>query len=140
MEVNNIPDIVKEAQNIVKQGPPGPPPKPGLEWDHNSHRWIRPKHEEVKPKQEEGFISPPPTKMKVWQENVGPKVREARKLIRSGDLQGGEKLFNDAIESTKAYVSELPKGEERDLAVRSWNRLTEEYASRVSDARRLGRG
>lgn len=28
---------------ILKQGPPGPPPRPGLEWKEETSRWIRPK-------------------------------------------------------------------------------------------------
>ena len=27
---------------LNKQGPPGPPPRPGLQWKPESHRWIRP--------------------------------------------------------------------------------------------------
>ncbi|KKN86839.1 hypothetical protein LCGC14_0263980 [marine sediment metagenome] len=27
---------------LVKQGPPGPPPRPGLQWDTQSHRWTKP--------------------------------------------------------------------------------------------------
>ncbi len=27
---------------IRKQGPPGPPPRPGLQWKPETHRWIRP--------------------------------------------------------------------------------------------------
>ena len=27
---------------LNKQGPPGPPPRPGLQWNPQSHRWIRP--------------------------------------------------------------------------------------------------
>ena len=34
------------AKNLVKMirksGPPGPPPRPGLEWKEETHRWIRP--------------------------------------------------------------------------------------------------
>ena len=26
---------------MCKQAPPGPPPRPGLEWNPQSHRWVR---------------------------------------------------------------------------------------------------
>ena len=35
----------KNIVDIEKQGPPGPPPRPGLEWNSQSHRWVRPKTE-----------------------------------------------------------------------------------------------
>ena len=31
-------------RTLKKAGPPGPPPRPGLEWNANSHRWVRPKN------------------------------------------------------------------------------------------------
>lgn len=42
------------TEYLEKQGPPGPPPRPGLQWKSSTHRWIRPyltdlgKIEEVK--------------------------------------------------------------------------------------------
>ncbi|MCH9024550.1 MAG: hypothetical protein IH931_04370, partial [candidate division Zixibacteria bacterium] len=36
------PDIVKMLKMLQKQAPPGPPPRPGLEWKPETHRWIRP--------------------------------------------------------------------------------------------------
>ncbi len=34
-------DRVKELQRFLKKGPPGPPPRPGLKWNDQSHRWVR---------------------------------------------------------------------------------------------------
>ncbi len=34
-----------EDGNLEKQGPPGPPPRPGLTWNQTTHRWVRPHHE-----------------------------------------------------------------------------------------------
>lgn len=35
-------DIRDAYKILIKQGPPGPPPRPGLEWNSQTHRWIRP--------------------------------------------------------------------------------------------------
>ena len=43
--LKKIQQDVVEAQLLVKAGPPGPPPRPGLEWNEQSHRWIRPKRQ-----------------------------------------------------------------------------------------------
>ena len=32
----------KRARELRKQGPPGSPPRPGLQWKPQTHRWIRP--------------------------------------------------------------------------------------------------
>ena len=36
---------IKKLLQLHKQygQPPGPPPRPGLQWNPQSHRWIRPK-------------------------------------------------------------------------------------------------
>ena len=42
----DVPEIVEalELPKIFrKTGPPGPPPRPGLEWKETTHRWVRPK-------------------------------------------------------------------------------------------------
>jgi DNA topoisomerase-1 len=41
----HTPKVIIEKAEI---GPPGPPPRPGLEWKQISHRWIRPGTGEVK--------------------------------------------------------------------------------------------
>jgi tRNA nucleotidyltransferase (CCA-adding enzyme) len=33
---------VREKHNLQKQGPPGPAPRPGLQWRSTTHRWFRP--------------------------------------------------------------------------------------------------
>ena len=44
----NLPDqqnvwkAVDEATGLMKAGPPGPPPRPGLRWKPETSRWIRP--------------------------------------------------------------------------------------------------
>ena len=45
----NLPDAEEEDMNksqfkkyMEKQAPPGPPPRPGLQWKPQSRRWIRP--------------------------------------------------------------------------------------------------
>lgn len=40
-------DVRRDAteNDFEKQSPPGPPPRPGLQWKYETHRWIRPKHE-----------------------------------------------------------------------------------------------
>ena len=35
-----IDSIIFYAKQIVKQGPPGPPPRQGLEWKEETHRWV----------------------------------------------------------------------------------------------------
>ena len=37
----NLSDICKSINEIIKQAPPGPPPRPGLVWNSQSHRWRR---------------------------------------------------------------------------------------------------
>lgn len=45
-----------ELRRVMKQGAPGPPPRPGLEWRSETHRWVRPmyhgtsdeKHESIR--------------------------------------------------------------------------------------------
>ncbi len=32
--------MTNQATKIKKQGPPGPPPRPGLQWNPQSHRWV----------------------------------------------------------------------------------------------------
>ena len=34
--------ILVRGQALMLQGPPGPPPRPGLDWNPQSHRWVRP--------------------------------------------------------------------------------------------------
>ena len=43
MELLKMQLDILEAQSLVKQGPPGPPPRPGLRWNWRTHRWIHPK-------------------------------------------------------------------------------------------------
>ena len=33
---------ISDTYMILKQAPPGPPPRPGLQWDPQRHRWIKP--------------------------------------------------------------------------------------------------
>ena len=37
-----IDGLIRDARLLLKQGPPGPPPRPGLRWNAQSHRWVRP--------------------------------------------------------------------------------------------------
>ncbi len=32
---------LEKLQKFLKKGPPGPPPRPGLKWNDQSHRWVR---------------------------------------------------------------------------------------------------
>ncbi len=46
---NPVDVIVQEEGSelqVQKQGPPGPPPRPGLQWNPQSHRWTNPAHAE----------------------------------------------------------------------------------------------
>ena len=40
-DIDKYMHIVKDEM-LVKQGPPGPPPRRGLQWKPSTHRWIRP--------------------------------------------------------------------------------------------------
>ena len=40
--MQRINKALTETRGLTKQGPPGPPPRPGLQWNSQSHRWIRP--------------------------------------------------------------------------------------------------
>ena len=52
--VNDVQKLVVEIHSNLVKAPPGPPPRHGLEWKEETHRWIRPKHEtEEKPASQE---------------------------------------------------------------------------------------
>ena len=39
--------VLTQILSLRKAGPPGPPPRPGLEWKEETRRWIRPKDKTV---------------------------------------------------------------------------------------------
>ena len=45
---NSINDVLEGASKLLKGPPPGPPPRPGLQWKPSTSRWIRPKTESPK--------------------------------------------------------------------------------------------
>ena len=40
MLIDNVTTLIEQARFVVKS-PPGPPPRPGLEWNESTHRWIK---------------------------------------------------------------------------------------------------
>ena len=42
-DLETIQKMVKESQDLVK-APPGPPPRLGLVWSEEHHRWVKPEH------------------------------------------------------------------------------------------------
>ena len=56
-----IDSIIFYAKQIVKQGPPGPPPRPGLDWKEETSRWVCPVEgckEEVEHELHEPILGP----------------------------------------------------------------------------------
>ncbi len=47
VEVDGVAQEEGSELQVRKQGPPGPPPHPGLQWKEETHRWVSPAHAEV---------------------------------------------------------------------------------------------
>ena len=60
-------ELVAETRRVVK-APPGPPPREGLAWREQTHRWFRP--EETRPTEDEGGLWDGPRYSDVMGEGV----------------------------------------------------------------------
>ena len=85
-------DFDDEENEIEKQAPPGQPPRPGLEWKPETHRWIRPEEEEMKPELKdaplEGIID-----LKTKWEEVSKIALEDPSLSRKKKLRMSNSIF-----------------------------------------------
>ena len=89
-------NFIKKAV-LSKQGPPGAPPRQGLQWKPQTHRWIRPK-EQVSPEQD-------------W--NIGENT------FTFNDFK--ENHMNDkTIQDIDNFVAEMLKQEVEDPEVGPW--------------------
>ena len=126
----------KNIIDIEKQGPPGPPPRPGLEWNSQSHRWIRPDTGEAvennKPTMtflDERLIQ---RGNKYKADNLGV-MHEARKLKHHGSGQVRKYAnmafkwavrANDAQESVNTLVAKNDIGAAKKIAKEAFNART----------------
>ena len=111
---NDFISLSKSVVNIIqKQMPPGPPPRPGLQWKPQTHRWIRPEHE-------------------LWSEvhssinNITNLDDEELKILvpkAKIHAEGAAKLFRDTKTDPKSTK------QEQSYAFSNWN-----AARKVSDA------
>ena len=85
----------KRSKVISKQQPPGPPPRPGLKWKSQTHRWIRPKTEQTDKKK--GTEKNPYGIPEHWMESEGFRASDFRFMGEGVDKD----LFFNGPDRTK---------------------------------------
>ena len=81
------------------KGPPGPPPRPGLQWKEETHRWIRP--EEVE--QPEVLGNPMSPRYKVEWSSLGNITPEEQEALEYYLDDSGYMMFNNILRGKKTY-------------------------------------
>jgi hypothetical protein len=111
--------VVKARGVAIAPGPPpGAPPRPGLEWDSDSHRWIRPEdaklHDEIASKSHESSKN---------------FIEAIRHLSPEDQIRLGKHLCWDQTSRRGAYFSNM----DRNVSIQIAKYLDERFLTDVND-------
>ena len=99
---------------ITKQGPPGPPPRPGLEWKRETHRWIQPETGETEAHHDWGVggqgqrISQLPREQL---EELGPKFQEEAAAKAEAGKPAAASFAQAHADAIEDHLEQLDRGE-----------------------------
>jgi hypothetical protein len=120
-DLNAFDDKINRISSRVssKAGPaPGPPPRPGLVWNDDSHRWIRPEDEALRTKV-----------LETGQYSSAEFIKAVRSLSPDEQLQLGKHICWETEARQGAYFSNM----DRKVTIKLAKYIDKEYITDMND-------